>query len=316
MVATRFMVDGRSLLVVVASLAVAAAMAVGVARAEVSRMKDVLSAVVKVTTEVPAEARTAAFLGTRREGSGVVIDGDGLVLTIGYLILESSSAEIHAGGKTVAARYVAYDHATGFGLLRATRPLGVKALEFGHSGALAERDQVLVVSYGGRASALGAYVVSRRDFAGSWEYLLDNAIFTAPPHPQFGGAALIDDGGRLVGIGSLIVPNAAPGANVPGNMFVPIDRLKPILADLLTKGRSAATALPWLGLYPEEVRGRLFVSRAGRRTPPASGRATWCSASPAKRSATSRTTTARSGRWAPRASRCRSWCCAGSSRRR
>lgn len=225
--------------------------------------EDLLTAVVKLSAEVPAEARTARFLGTSREGSGVVIDGDGLVLTIGYLILESSSVTIGlADGKSVPARFVAYDHATGLGLVRATAPLGVKALELGDSDALAERQQVLAASHGGVSQAIGAYVVSRRDFAAAWEYMLDKAIFTAPPHPQFGGAALIDGGGKLVGIGSLIVPNAASEQTaLPGNMFVPVNALKPVLGDLLASGRSATGARPWLGLYSEEIRGRLFVTR-------------------------------------------------------
>ncbi len=225
--------------------------------------EDLLTAVVKLSAEVPAEARTARFLGTSREGSGVVIDGDGLVLTIGYLILESSSVTIGLGdGKSVPARFIAYDHATGLGLVRATAPLGVKALELGDSDALAERQQVLAASHGGVSQAVGAYVVSRRDFAAAWEYMVEKAIFTAPPHPQFGGAALIDGGGRLVGIGSLIVHNAAAeNSAMPGNMFVPVNALKPILGDLLATGRSTARARPWLGLYSEEIRGRLFVTR-------------------------------------------------------
>ena len=235
-----------------------------VAQAQDSSLKDLLAAVVKISAEVPAEARTARGLGTRREGNGVVIDSDGLVLTIGYLILESESARIGlADGKSVPARVVAYDHETGFGLLRAETALGVKPLDLGDSERLTEKKMVLVAGHGGKSSAIGAFVVSRRDFAGYWEYLLENAIFTSPPHPNFGGAALIDENGTLVGIGSLIVPNAAAAGevSVPGNLFVPINALKPILGDLLAKGRAARTPRPWLGLYSEEVHGRVFVTR-------------------------------------------------------
>lgn len=226
-------------------------------------IERILSAVVKIKAEVPAEARTARFLGTEREGSGVVIDDDGLILTVGYLILESTGAEITAAnGRTVQGAFVAYDHDTGFGLLRASKPLGVKPLQLGNSSPLGEREPVLIVANGGPQAAMGAFVVSRRDFAGSWEYLLENAIFTAPPHGGFGGAALVDKTGRLIGIGSLIVANAADGDDVvPGNMFLPIDALKPIFGDLLANGRSSAGRRPWLGLYSEEHRGRLFVTR-------------------------------------------------------
>jgi len=226
-------------------------------------------AVVKIVTRIPPGARTARRLGTEREGSGVVIDGNGLVLTIGYLLLEADSIEIGLpDGSKLAARAVAYDHETGFGLIRATRPLGIKPMELGNSDTVKTRDRVLVASFGGKAAVIGAYVVSRRPFAGWWEYLIENAIFTSPPHPAFGGAALIGGDGRLVGIGSLMVGDAAqPRQPLPGNMFVPIDRLKPILADLLSQGRRAGPHRPWLGLTSEEVRGRLFVMRVTRDGP-------------------------------------------------
>ncbi len=241
----------------------------GSASAQIPIAKRYLSAVVKVTADIPATARTAAALGTRREGSGIVIDDDGLVLTIGYLILESASVELVVEGeRTVPAKFVAYDHVTGLGLLRAAAPLGVKPLELGDSGALAKGHPVLAIGNGGRGSALGAYVVSRREFAGWWEYLLPDAIFTSPPHLEHSGAALIDASGRLVGVGYLVVANApADDVAMPGNMFVPIDALKPVLGDLLARGRSSAPSRPWLGLYSREIQGRLFVARVPKGGP-------------------------------------------------
>lgn len=225
--------------------------------------ESVLDGVVRIATRAPASARSAHTLGTEREGSGIVIDSDGLVLTIGYLLLEAESIEIElSDGQKVEASLVAYDHNTGFGLLRASGKLPVKPVELGDSDALKVQDQVLVVAHGGQGMAMPALVVSRRVFAGYWEYLLDNAIFTSPPHPAFGGAALFASDGRLVGVGSLIVGDAAgPDQQLPGNMFVPIDQLKPILAGLLDTGRSPEPQRPWLGLYSEEVHGRLFVTR-------------------------------------------------------
>ena len=225
--------------------------------------ESVLDGVVRVSTKVPSSARSARTLGTEREGSGIVIDADGLVLTIGYLLLESEEIEIGlTDGRKFGASLVAYDHDTGFGLLRTTGKLGVKPVELGDSDVLKAEDQVLVAAHGGQRMAMPALVVSRRAFAGYWEYLLDNAIFTSPPHPAFGGAALFAGDGRPVGVGSLIVGDAAgPEQQVPGNMFVPIDRLKPILAELLDNGRTSGPRRPWLGLYSEEVHGRLFVTR-------------------------------------------------------
>jgi S1-C subfamily serine protease len=227
-----------------------------------------LRAVVKVHTKVPAQARTARGLGTEREGSGVIIAKDGLIVTIGYLILEASEIEIvdHRGRKR-PAEFVGYDHDSGFGLIRMADAGGAEPLEFGVSAKLAERQPVMVASFAGTKDAIPAVVVSRREFAGYWEYLLDKAIFTSPPHYNWGGAALIGADGRLLGIGSLIVGDAVAGEQVPGNMFVPIDLLKPIMADLLAKGRAAKQPKPWLGMHTEEVKGRLFVIRVSAAGP-------------------------------------------------
>jgi S1-C subfamily serine protease len=230
-----------------------------------------LDGVVQVTAHIPTFARTADSLGTTREGTGVVIDSSGLILTIGYLILEASEVEI--GGVApdpVPARIVAYDHESGFGLLRAEQPLEVAPIPLGASADVARTQPMMVVSRAGELDAAGVYVVDRRDFAGYWEYLLEDAIFTAPPHGQFGGAALINREGRLVGIGSLFVNDAAFGERpIPGNMFVPIDHLKPIMADLLSRGRRTDPGRPWLGVTLEEHQGRVFVRRVSPDSPAA-----------------------------------------------
>ncbi len=229
-----------------------------------------LEAVVGVRATVPGDARTAVVLGTQREGSGVVISADGLVLTIGYLILEAETAEILLPDeRVVPAEIVAYDYDTGFGLLRPLAPLGVKHMALGRSARLDEHSEVLVASFETVGSASPAYVVSRREFAGYWEYLLPDAIFTAPPHHAYGGAGLIGPDGRLLGIGSLLVSDAVADSRMPGNMFVPIDALRPILADLLERGRSARPPRPWLGIYAEEVNGRVFVRRVASYGPAA-----------------------------------------------
>ena len=230
---------------------------------------EILAAVVKVQSNIPATASTAGSLGTERAGSGVVIDSSGLVVTIGYLILEAMRVEVKApGGKPVKAKIIAYDHDSGFGLLRATEPLGVRPMELGDSTMVGERDEVLMVSRGEAEAVQGALVISRRDFAGYWEYLLENAIFAAPPLPNFGGAALIGRGGRLLGIGSLFVNDVLPDhGQVPSNMFVPINRLKPILADLIVKGRSSKPPRPWLGMFSQDVGGRILVQRVSSGGP-------------------------------------------------
>ncbi len=230
-----------------------------------------LDSVVGVRATIPEDARTAEILGTKRAGSGIVIAADGLVLTIGYLILEAIAAEIVLpDDRVVPADIVAYDYDTGFGLLRPLAPLKIAPMELGRSADLRPPKEILIASSGGMGAVTAARVVSRRDFAGYWEYLLPNAIFTSPPHASFGGAALIGPSGRLLGVGSLMVGDAAePDRPLPGNMFVPIDALEPILEDLLAHGRSRAMPRPWLGIFCEDLRGRLFVNRVSPGGPAA-----------------------------------------------
>ena len=228
-----------------------------------SDLMELLSSVVAVEARVPGDARTAAILGDERLGSGIVIDGAGLVVTIGYLILEATDAWVRTGGgQRVSADILAYDHETGFGLLRAKAPLDkVVPMVLGDSDALVEGTPAVIASFGGPGVLQPVLTVSRRDFAGYWEYLLENAIFTSPPYRFFGGAALMSTGGRLVGIGSLIVPDAASEPDpAPGNMFVPIAQLKSVLADLIASGRSGNPLRPWLGVYAEESKdGQVVV---------------------------------------------------------
>lgn len=230
---------------------------------------ETLSAVVRVKARILPNARSAESLGTVREGNGVLIR-ENLVLTIGYLVIEADGIEVISGdGKAVPATLAGYDHSSGFGLLRLVAPIEAKPLPLGDPRELAERDPVMVAAYGGREGLSLAYVVSRRPFSGSWEYLLDSAIFTYPPVMNWSGAALIGPKGNLLGIGSLIVADAmSPGTQSPGNMFVPVDLLKPILNDLIEKGR-AGPVRPWLGMSTEELRGRLFVSRVSPDGPAA-----------------------------------------------
>ena len=222
-----------------------------------------LDAVVGIDAQIPGNARTAGTLGTQRQGSGAVISDDGLVLTIGYLILEAASIElVTSDGRTVPAKFIGYDHESGFGLVRALRPLGVTPFELGESDGLDVRSQALIANRLGEQAAQGVFVVSRREFVGSWEYLLDDAIYTSPPNANFSGASLLSSDGRLLGIGSLFVGNAAVLQQpVAGNMFVPIDELRPILDDLVATGRRSGKIRPWVGIFASEFRGRVFVDR-------------------------------------------------------
>ncbi len=248
-------------------LAVLAADAPGAAAAPTANPDAFFAAIVRIEARSLPDARSNATLPAEREGSGIVIGKDGLVLTIGYLLIEADEVRIIDGhDRELPARVVAYDHVSGLGLVRAITPLDAAPLPLGDSSKLAEAAPVLIVSAGG--SGQRASVVSRRLFTANWEYMLDSAIFTSPPTLDWSGAALIGPDGALLGVGSLIVRDATQSdPSLPGNMFVPIDTLKPILADLIRTGRRAGPARPWLGLGAEEVQGRLIVVRVAPESP-------------------------------------------------
>ena len=221
--------------------------------------------VVKVNVKSVANARSRATLGGTREGTGIVIDSSGLILTIGYLVQEAETVTVAAtDGRAVPASVIAYDFVTGFGLLRAVKAPSVKPISFGDSATVADREPVLIVGFDGVAPA---FVVSRRPFAGYWEYLLEEAIYTAPATVNWQGAALINKEGKLLGVGSLVVGDALGGKQVPGNMFVPIDLLKPILGDLIAQGKSSSKPRPWLGVTTQDLQGKLMVTRVSPESP-------------------------------------------------
>lgn len=219
-----------------------------------------LASVVALEARVPDDAFTASILGTERSGSAVVIRDDGLALTIGYLVTEADDLRLTTGdGRTVEAHPIAYDFVTGFGLVQPLGTLGVPALERASAQSVSPGDTVTAASHGGRAHALTARLVAKQPFAGYWEYLLDEALYTAPLHPAWSGAALLDARGRLIGVGSLFVQQVVDGNATRGNLFVPVDILDPVLPELLGRGQRAGPPRPWLGVYLHDEDGRLVV---------------------------------------------------------
>jgi S1-C subfamily serine protease len=228
-----------------------------------------LSSVVALRASVPEDAFTAETLGTERAGHGVIIRENGLVLTIGYLVSEAEAIWLSlADGRVVPGHALAYDQESGFGLVQALARLDLPALPLGQSASVQIGEPVVVGAAGGRQRSVAAQIVAKQEFAGYWEYVLDEAIYTGPAHPNWGGTALIGASGELLGIGSLqLEQERAKGASERLNMIVPIDLLKPILSDLLTNGRRRTPPRPWLGLYATEVEDRIVLVGLANRGP-------------------------------------------------
>lgn len=223
--------------------------------------------VVKLTVKAVPDARSARSLGSQREGTGVVIDSSGLVLTIGYLVTEADTVELAtADGRKFPANVIGYDSVTGLGLVKSLQPLPIEPVDFGESSDAKLRDLVLIVGFDGVAPV---YIVSKRPFVGYWEYLLDEAIYTAPATVNWQGAALLSREGKLLGIGSLAVGDAIGKGAIPGNMFVPIDTLKPVLGDFIANGRTTTKPRPWLGITSQEVQGKVIITRVNDEGPAA-----------------------------------------------
>jgi S1-C subfamily serine protease len=227
-------------------------------------------AVVLVRSEIPEDAYSAATLGTERGGYGAVIREDGLVLTIGYLINEASQIWLTTNrGVSIAGYPLAYDQATGFGLIQPLGKLPAPHLERGLAADVKVGDSAFVIGHGGGAHSLKTRIIAKHEFAGYWEYVLDEALFTAPAHPQWGGSALLDAQGNLIGTGSLLVQQEVNGQPIHVNMFVPIDLLNPIFDAMLKTGRSPHPPRPWLGMSTQDPQGKLVVARLSPNGPAA-----------------------------------------------
>lgn len=218
-----------------------------------------LRAVVGIHTLIPSDAFSASTLGTERTGHGVLI-GDGVVLTIGYLITEAETIWLHLhDGRVVPGDGLGMDSETGFGLVQALGPIDAEPLKLGDSASVAVGNAVVIGGVGGIKQSVAAKVAARQEFAGYWEYLLDDALFTFPSHPNWGGAPLISAQGELIGIGSLQIEREQKGKTQQLNMIVPIDLLKPVLDDLRMRGRPNRPARPWLGVYTAEIEDRIVI---------------------------------------------------------
>jgi len=227
-----------------------------------------INSVVKVRTSIPAAAFTADVLGTERIGSGVLINNSGLILTVGYLVTEAETVWLTTNlNQSIPGHVVAYDQSSGLGLVQALGSLDIDASELDSSDMVTVNDDIFFISYGGIEHSLCSKISRIDEFAGYWEYLLEAAIYTSPPHPQWGGAAVFNKKGHIIGIGSLFLQEIFEGQNLQGNLAIPTSILKSIMGDMLEFGRSSAPARPWLGMYAVESEKTLTVNSLARYGP-------------------------------------------------
>ena len=239
------------------------------ARADITKddLERFYQSIVSIHATVPAEARTAASLGIKREGNGVAIDQTH-ILTIGYIVIEAETIEIGlSDGRRFPANLVAYDHTTGFGLIESVIPLEMTPLRLGDSDNITPDESLLILPSADRGAGSVVRSVSRRPFTGWWEYFVESPIYTVPANPLWAGAPIINETGEVLGIGSLFVSEALPGIPSPGNMSIPVNLLKPILKDLITNGRRTSNVQPYLGISADDSSNQIIVTRISASSP-------------------------------------------------
>jgi serine protease Do len=241
----------------------------GNAHADITKddLERFYQSIVSIHANIPSTARTAASLGIKREGNGVAID-EKHILTIGYIVIEAETIDIGlANRRRLPARLVAYDHTTGFGLIKSVIPLKMNPLPLGDSDNITSDETLLILPSADRGAGSVVTSVSRRPFTGWWEYFLDSPIYTVPANPLWAGAPIINENGEVLGIGSLFVSEASPGIPSPGNMSVPVNLLKPILEDLISNGRRTNNVQPYLGVSADDSSDQIIVTRVSAGSP-------------------------------------------------
>lgn len=232
------------------------------------RVKPSNDAVVSITAHVPEDAMSAGLLGTERVGHGVRIRPDGLIATIGYIVHEAENLWIGSRETVVPGFVIGYDFDSGLALVKPSLPLHGPTMKLGRADSLAIGDAVTIVSSGGKEPVIEARVVAKQEFAGRWEYVLDEAVFTSPPHDSWSGAALVDRDGRLCGLGSLVIQGfETGGSSSTVNMFVPIELLEPIIDEICEHGRRSTPPRPWLGMLVHDDHNDLTVVGVYRNCP-------------------------------------------------
>jgi len=221
------------------------------------------TALVSIESTINPDGRTVALLGDNRSGTGVMIDSHGLIVTVGYLLLEASEVRISFyNGVQVPATVVAIDAQSGLALVQVAEGYAgelpdITPVKLGQSALVVKDDRVIVLPANGLEAAASVRIHSAREFSAPWEYLLENALYTMPPVRNFSGAALINREAELIGIGTLALQNITDSddGTVPGNLFIPVDLLTSRLGTMLTQSvkQVEPSDRAWLGLMVDEM---------------------------------------------------------------
>jgi S1-C subfamily serine protease len=224
-----------------------------------SHIQHVAPAVVGIHVEVPSDRPSAATLGAERWGSGVLFDATGYALTVSYVLIDAARVDVVLrDGRKVEGKVAGLDLESGLGVIKLEGPGPWPAASLGDSTRMAVGDITGTVGMDedGALIATPGTVKSIRAFAASWEYMLDRALFVAPYNSAFGGAALVDQTGAVVGITSLRL-----GEATYMNLAIPIEQFLGDREELIAKGRvESRKPRPWLGLYTRETDDGLVVA--------------------------------------------------------
>jgi len=177
----------------------------------------------------------------RREqglGSGVVVSGDGIILTNNHVVESSSEVLVLFGeNEEYRAKILGTDPQTDIAVLKVDKARNLKPIAIGDSSKVEIGQFVLAIGnpFGvGRTVTMGIISATGRGELGITGY--DDFIQTdAAINPGNSGGALVDPGGRLVGINTAILSRSA--GNVGIGFAVPVNMARNVMDQIVKSGK-------------------------------------------------------------------------------
>ncbi len=190
-------------------------------------------------------------------GSGVIISGEGYILTNHHVIADADQIRIVlANGRTLDAEIVGVDPDTDLAVLH-TDATGLPVIDMGESQSIQVGDVVLAIGnpFGvGQTVTMGIVSATGRNQLGINTF--ENFIQTdAAINPGNSGGALINAHGELVGINTAIFSRSGGSHGI--GFAIPATLATDVMQQLLTQGR---VVRGWLGIAGQDITPELAES--------------------------------------------------------